>query len=283
MRTPTTFNRPPARLPLYLRAALPHRGTTVPDRAYRLEGARPDVRHVSEYARLCGFAVRAALPLTYPHLLGFPLQMAVLAQRDFPFSATGLVHIGNRIEQRRAVGVHEPLDVEVRAAGPDAHPRGRTVDLHTTVSAAGEVVWTSSSTYLRRGPSDTVRPSTNLADVEVADDLPTTAVWRLPADLGRRYAAVSGDLNPIHLNRFAAKAFGFPRTIAHGMWSAAACAATLEGRLPDAVVYEVAFRAPVLLASTVELASRADRSGAELLLRSPSGRTHLRGRVTAAG
>lgn len=280
MPTPTTFDRRPARLPLYLRAALPHRGSTVPGRAFRLEGTRTDVRHVSEYARLCGFTVRAALPLTYPHLLGFPLQMAVLAQRDFPFSATGLVHIGNRIEQRRAVGVHEPLDLEVHASGPDPHPRGRTVHLHTAVSVGAEVVWTSSSTYLRRGGGVGNAPA---ADVEVADDLPATAVWRLPPDLGRRYAAVSGDLNPIHLNRFAAKAFGFPRTIAHGMWSAAACAATLEGRLPDAVVYEASFRAPVLLPSTVELASRADRSGAELLLRSPSGRAHLRGRVTAAG
>lgn len=280
MTRATTFEHAPSVLPLYLRAALPHRGTTVPDRAFRLESTRPDVRHVGEYARLCGFTVGAALPLTYPHLLGFPLQLAVLAQRDFPFPATGLVHIGNRIEQRRAVAVHEPVDVEVRATGPEAHPRGRTVDLHTTVSVGDEVVWTSSSTYLRRGGGTGDAPP---ADVEVADDLPTTAVWRLPADLGRRYAAVSGDRNPIHLNRLAAKAFGFPRTIAHGMWSAAACAATLEGRLPDAVRYEVAFRAPVLLPSTVELASRVEGSGAELLLRSRSGRAHLRGRAVAAG
>src|SRR6266487_1403229 len=48
-------------------------------------------------------------------------------------------------------------------------------------------------------------------------------VWELPADLGRRYAAVSGDRNPIHLYRLTAWLFGFRRPIAHGMWAAARC------------------------------------------------------------
>ena len=60
-------------------------------------------------------------------------------------------------------------------------------------------------------------------------------MWRLPADLGRRYAAVSGDHNPIHLYPLTAKAFGFPRQIAHGMWTKARCVAAMENRLPDAV------------------------------------------------
>ena len=62
-----------------------------------------------------------------------------------------------------------------------------------------------------------------------------TVEWRLPGDLGRRYAAVSGDRNPIHLYPLTAKALGFPRQIAHGMWSLARCVAALENRLPDAV------------------------------------------------
>ena len=56
----------------------------------------------------------------------------------------------------------------------------------------------------------------------------TGTTWRLPGDLGRRYAAVSGDHNPIHLYPLTAKAFGFPRQIAHGMWSKARCVAALD-------------------------------------------------------
>ena len=56
--------------------------------------------------------------------------------------------------------------------------------------------------------------------------------WRLPGDLGRRYAAVSGDRNPIHLYALTAKAFGFPRQIAHGMWSKARCLAASRTGCP---------------------------------------------------
>lgn len=44
-----------------------------------------------------------------------------------------------------------------------------------------------------------------------------TQEWSLASDLGRRYARVSGDINPIHLHALSARAFGFRRAIAHGM------------------------------------------------------------------
>ena len=69
----------------------------------------------------------------------------------------------------------------------------------------------------------------------------------MTADTGRRYAGVSGDVNPIHLHPLTARAFGFPRAIAHGMWTAARALAALEGRLPDALTCDVAFGKPVLL------------------------------------
>ena len=81
--------------------------------------------------------------------------------------------------------------------------------------------------------------------------------WRLPADLGRRYAAVSGDRNPIHLYPLTAKALGFPRQIAHGMWSKARCVAAIENRLPDAVRVDVAFKKPIVLPGTVAFGGRA--------------------------
>jgi acyl dehydratase len=227
------------------------------------------------------------LPPTYPHLLGFPLQMALMADRRFPFRATGLVHVANTVEHVRPVPLGVPLDVTVTAAGPVPHPRGRSVELRTAVAVDAEEVWTSTSTYLRRARRSRRTGPSGLGHdgpppVQAADDPPTTALWRLPPDLGRRYAAVSGDRNPIHLSAATARLFGFPRAIAHGMWTAAACLASLEGRLPAAFGYSVEFRAPVPLPSTVELATdvRGD-GGARLVLRSArSGRAHLRGRVT---
>ena len=285
----TTVAHRPALLPLSVRAALPRRGGSgVPPTALRLPAVHPDVAHVARYARLCGFTLGAALPLTYPHLLGFPLQMALMADRRFPFPATGLVHVSSVVTQHEAIPVGSAVDVTVHAAGPGEHPRGRTVDLVTEVAQAGggAPVWTSTSRYLHRERSSAPtgaasstsqtasRGGTSSASGE-ADALPTVAVWRLPADLGRRYAAVSGDRNPIHLSAVTAKAFGFPRAIAHGMWTAAACVAAFQGRLPDAVHLDVQFKSAVLLPSTVELGARLDDRCADVRLRSRPGRLHV--------
>ena len=286
----TTLPERPALLPLYLRAALPRPARdVVPRDRLRLAGVRPDVAHVAAYARVCGFTLGAALPLTYPHLLGFPLQMALLADRRFPFPATGLVHVANTVTQHLPLSVGVPLDVTVHADGPRTHPRGRVIDLITSVSRAGDPspAWTSTSTYLRRGRS----PSTPTSDAfptpqegvrgredvtsGAEEGLSPVAVWRLRADLGRRYARVSGDRNPIHLSAVTAKAFGFPRAIAHGMWTAAATLASLEPRLPDAVHVDVRFKTPVPLPSTVELATRCRENELHAELRSRSGRLHL--------
>ena len=53
-----------------------------------------------------------------------------------------------------------------------------------------------------------------------------------------------------------AKAFGFPKAIAHGMWSAAAAIANVEAQLPDAVTYDVKFGKPILLPAKVNLYTR---------------------------
>jgi acyl dehydratase len=272
----------PGLLPLYARAVLPRSGgDSVPARGLRLRGVRPTPDDVAAYAGVCGFRLGSTLPPTYPHLLGFRLQLALMGDRAFPFEATGLVHVANDIEVLAPVGVGEALDVSVHAQGPRPHPKGRTVDLVTEVTRGDELVWRSASTYLRRGPGQP-DAGTGGSDVrQVPTDLPATAVWRLPADLGRRYAAVSGDRNPIHLWPLTARLFGFPRPIAHGMWTAAASLAALEGRLPRRFRVAVAFSAPVLLPSTVELATSVQPDGAaRVLLRSRrSGRAHLLGRV----
>ncbi len=103
------------------------------------------------------------------------------------------------------------------------------------------------------GPRQASRPA--------EPQLPTAGLWRLPSDLGRRYAAVSGDANPIHLNPLAAKAFGLPRTIAHGMWTHAHALAALQPRLPDSFGASVRFAKPVLLPSTVRFAATQTAAG----------------------
>ena len=98
--------------------------------------------------------------------------------------------------------------------------------------------------------------------------------------MGRRYAAVSGDVNPIHLNPLAARLFGFRRAIAHGMWLKARCLAAFEGRLPDALTAEVEFKSPLLLPSTVDFTSHPqDGDWTFAVAEARSGRPHLNGSI----
>jgi acyl dehydratase len=251
--------------------------------------------HVRRYAAVCGFPVGDAAPLTFPHVLAFPLHMAVLSSPEFPYPAIGMLHLANTITQHRPVAIGETLQIEVHASELRAHPKGTAVDFLAAARADGEIVWESTSTYLRRGRPDAVslRDGSSLASTGRAtgstdgqgsvDDhvVPGRITWRLPGDVGRRYAAVSGDHNPIHLHPLTAKAFGFPRQIAHGMWSLARCVAALENRIPDAVTVEASFKKPVLLPGSVSFGQDAVDGGIAFALTSPkNGAPHVVGRTS---
>lgn len=212
---------------------------------------RVDAERAAAYAKLCGYPPGAELPLTYPHVLGFPLAARLMAARAFPLPLLGLVHTSLVIRTLKPLAVTERPDLTVRTEGLRPHRRGTEATLVTEAHVAGELVWQDVSTYLARhrvpSPPDAA-PSPGLAE---AATLPTLATWDLPASLGRAHARVTGDYNPIHLHPLTARPFGFPRAIAHGMWTAARCAA----EHPDATFLSAAFHRPVLLPSTVEYAA----------------------------
>ncbi|GAB2569327.1 hypothetical protein Aab01nite_07740 [Paractinoplanes abujensis] len=212
-------------------------------------GVSVDREHLAAYDRVCGFRLSDRLPATYPHVLAFPLSMRLLTDPGFPFPAIGLVHVANAITLHRPLTAGLRFDLTVQAVNLRPHDRGRQFDVVASARVDGETVWESVSTYLSRsGSPDGVRREW---------EPPTaTATWRVPARTGVDYAAVSGDRNPIHTSRLGARLFGFPRTIAHGMWSQARCLAALEGRLPDAYTVDVRFKQPILLPATVHFACR---------------------------
>lgn len=262
----------------YARAALTllpgRRGHELPAEPLLAAGVRVDRDRLAAYDRVCGFRLADELPVTYPHVLAFPLTMRLITTPGFPFPAVGLVHVANRITQLRPIDAGAPIDLTVVATDLRPHPRGRQFDVLTTASVAGEEVWRGVATYLSKAATEGERR-------EKRDQPPgpaRSAVWRVPARVGTDYAAVSGDRNPIHTSRLGARLFGFPRPIAHGMWSKARCLAALAGRLPAAYTVDVAFRAPILLPGTVSFAAARRGDGWEFGL--TGRRPHLAGQVT---
>jgi|SRR5579884_788177 len=269
------LENPPGKLPMFARAGaalipgasrlpfLGGGGREVPDLTLSLREVEIDRDRLLAYERVCGFSLSDELPATFPHILAFALQLSLMTDPSFPFPAIGLVHIYNRITQHRPLRLGDRLSLQVSATPVEPHPRGRQFSLLTSVSEDGEVVWEEVSTNLRRGGSGSgdSEPAGSAPDVPSAEELPATATWKLPGDLGRRYGSVSGDLNPIHMHPLSARLFGFRAAIAHGMWTKARCLAALEARLPDAFTVEAAFRKPIFLPGTVSFAERSEPDG----------------------
>jgi acyl dehydratase len=251
--------------------------SALPNLVVRRRGQSIDLDRLISYSRLCGFGLKATVPVTYPHVLAFGLHLALLTDSRFPFPALGLVHIHNSITQHRPLMSSERLDLEVRAANLRPHRRGRQFDVVTTARVAGSLVWEELTTLLRRGAG---QPG---EQVSQPDPLPSGPVaWRLPPDLGRRYASVSGDHNPIHLYGITARAFGFPRQIAHGMWSLARCVAELSGRLPATYTVDAAFGKPILLPAEVAYATATvDGEVRFSLADARQGTPHLNGTINS--
>lgn len=237
-----------------------------------------DAAHVAAYAKVCGFPRRDRVPLTYPHLLAFGLHMEIMSSPEFPWPAIGTVHLENSITAHRPIAVGETLGATTSVRAPRPHAKGTLLDFVTTISSGEEIVWESISTYLRRGRGE--EGATGGLDLPPAPE--GRVEWALPADLGRRYGAVSGDLNPIHLYPLTARALGFKRQIAHGMWTKARCVAAIENRLPDAVRVEVAFKKPVFLPGRVSFGLSGSRQAWSFSLSRPADAApHLVGRAVA--
>ncbi len=223
-------------------------------RASRLE------RPLAAYARVCGFPATTRLPLTFPDLLARGLHLAVLTHPAFPLRLMGILHTGQRIESLRAIDAQEPLSARAWVSGPRPARRGGEFDLHSEVFAGAECVWRATTTILSRALAGDgqKRPAAQPTPFSPS----RSTVWSLPADLGRRYAEVSGDHNPVHLWPLTARPFGFKRPIAHGWWALARALAELDADVPEACVLTARFHAPLPLPGRVSFTSGREANGA---------------------
>jgi acyl dehydratase len=253
------------------------RGDELPSRTLSVQDVAIDPANVAEYAAVTGLRFGDTVPLTYPFALTFPSVMSLVTGFDFPFAAMGSVHIENHITQYRPIAVTDTVGVGVHAENLREHRRGLLVDLVTDVNVGNDTAWHQVTTFLhqqRTSLSDQPRP-----EPAKQPKLPApNAVLRITPGQIRHYASVGGDHNPIHTNPIAAKLFGFPTVIAHGMFTAAAVLANIEGQLPDTVRYSVRFGKPVVLPARAGLYVDRVSDGWDLALRHiPKGYPHLTG------
>ncbi|MER2298260.1 MAG: MaoC/PaaZ C-terminal domain-containing protein [Pseudomonas sp.] len=272
------LHSPDSRASLYLRAASKRKisGHALPTGGLRsLIHVQPG--NLEAYRRLCHFTDEGRLPATYPHVMAFTLQLQLLTSHDFPFPLLGLVHLHNRIDVLRPLGGIDELRFAVYADNLQAHAKGGTFDLVTEAEDGLGLLWRETSRMLVRGLK--LDGQADDSQEHAPSAVPEMTRWYADTDIGRRYAMVCGDYNPIHLSAISARLFGFPKAIAHGMWSSAMALAALRTHIPTSGYrFEVAFRKPVRLPSEVILSASEAGPAGELRLDGQGGLLHMVGR-----
>lgn len=250
----------------------------LPENGLRLTGLQVDGGRFSEYCEACGIGDRDLMPLIYPQVLASPLQLALLSTRSFPLRMLGAVHRSNRITQTRAIHLDQAFDVEVKIEAWRILEKGIEIDLLNTLNQGGEFCWESLSTFYVRGSwgRENASPA-HLPMLETHVDIAQASAsseWFLDKKAGRRYARITGDYNPIHVSRAAARLFGFERDLAHGMYVLAsalektpeAASEVLNAQLAQGktLSLEVEFKGPNYLANDLRKYASVQDEGLRL-------------------
>jgi len=235
--------------------------------------ARP--KKVEAYQKICGFPVNEVLPITYPQVMATPLHMQMLANREFPLPIMGLVHVGQKIEQLRPISSKETLRFHCWVDGFRQVRRGGQFDLHTEAFSGDEKCWKAVATTFVRGFEGHGRKEGKTPVPSFPEEADATEeALDIRENLGRKYMAISGDFNFIHIHAWLAKPFGFKRAIIHGMWSLARCAASFPKEI---ATIEAAFVRPIFLPSKPRLKRCEGRDGVCIaqLLQADTDKLHL--------
>jgi acyl dehydratase len=290
------FAAPPAAWSTYPKILLARKpshvkdGREVPRIESRLRSVRVSRGHLKDYAELCGAPKSDTMPIAYPHVLASPMHLAMLSAQAFPVKLLGLVHVQNRIAQKRPIAADEQGELYAWIEGHRDTERGQEFDLNTEYRIDGETVWDETCTFLARrrarptGDGDK-RGSRGQAEADERPAAVRTTSFRVDAGLGRRYGWISGDFNPIHLADVTAKAFGFKGAIAHGMWSMARCAAEFEPEFfQKPVELTTNFKLPIFMPAWVMMERWSTRDGFRFCLRDALGeKPHLTGALRTSG
>lgn len=269
------FDSLPSMTSAYLSAIFPGGGGgEVPRIEAKVRNVVVDRKLAEEYDEVCGLPHAPFVAPTFLHVLAAPLHLQIITHDAFPFKALGLVHVRNTIKSFQPVERGSVVDIESFVEGKKEARSGYEFDLVTRAHQGGELVWEESTVVLHRAKtsksgekrSKRENPKSGLP----SEGIIRSAPWNVPADMGRQYAGVSGDYNPIHLFALTAKAFGFKRQIVHGMWSQSR---VLGDLVDDIDIFapmelEIAFKKPLTLPARPVLTTREADQGIDYELRS---------------
>ena len=234
----------------------------IPALVLRWSGLRIEQGQREALARLTGLADSPGLELLLPHVIGFPLTMAMLTHRSYPLPIWNALQIRNRLvlEERIAHGREHVL--ETRVAGHRILEKGAEIDIATELLGGTRRVWRSKATFFYRGrfvaPSVAQEPP---QAPEISSDA-REAAFEMPRGGGGAMARMTGDYNPIHWWGWYARRMRFATRFLHPQRTVGICMAHLPAPASERQSLDLWIKGPVFYGTPAVLRYEPRESGA---------------------
>lgn len=252
-----SYRAPPSALRFMARALRRSRGLAlggvVPPLAMQWTGLRIEPAQLAGFCRATGLRADAGMPVLFPQVIGFRLQMALLTHPAYPLPIWTALQVRNRLVRHVHVDVGERLDLRTQVGGQRIVDKGIEVDLVSRLARGAACCWEGRTTFFYRGRFGEPQAATPQAAAPGVAEAPTIDRFRMPAGGGWAFGRLTGDYNGIHCWNWYARRMGFPRAFSHPQRVAAMCQARLAGPDTEAQTLDLWIKGPVFYGADVGL------------------------------
>ncbi len=197
---------------------------------------------------------------TLPHHMfpqwSFPLVAA--AMRGLPFPLLRAINAGCRLERQASLPANEPLIMRARIESIEQDDRRAMITQRVVTGTRGapDALVADIRVFVPLGRPDKSPSREPKRAATVPPDAKELAILDLAADAGREFAALTGDINPIHMIPAYARASGFRSCILHGFATFALAIEALDrahltGDPSRLTVVDARFTRPLVLPARV--------------------------------
>lgn len=234
-------------------------GAAFPSIKYVLESVQADPSKLHAYNTLFGYT-GDIVPSTYWHTRFFPIRILLAADKKFPFPLPGMVHLTDTITQYEPIKASDTLRMECYLGKCMRHEKGTAFETITQLFLHDKLVWEENTVNLRIGKTQLGEEEYSAYEFPLVESTKETELT-IPRSMGKKYAHISGDFNPIHVSVLGAKIFGFKTSLMHGWYSLNKLLAPHQPLMDEKHTLFVAFKKPLFLPGNVVLKESATKDG----------------------
>lgn len=245
---------------------------------YVMEYVKPDLKKLEAFKKMFGYTSEY-VPSTYWHTRFLGIRILLASDPKFPFPLPGMVHLTDTIRQYHNILPTDVLWMECYLGDFLAHEKGTAFETITKLYRDDVLVWEENTVNLYIGKSKLGDKEYNSYEFPKLQQ-PKEEKLYIPTNMGRKYAKISGDFNPIHVSVIGAKLFGFKKSLMHGWYGLNKILAQNQPIMLEKHELFVAFKKPLFLPGNVILKQQEIEKGIQFeVVNAKEGYPNLKGEL----